>query len=43
MFNGAPDFTEAPSNLIYEQDARWAARYFPPQTVLQLHKFEAQG
>ena len=25
-----------------EQDARWAARYFPPRTVLQLHKFEAQ-
>ena len=25
-----------------EQNAHWVVRYFPPQTVLQLHKFEAQ-
>ena len=25
-----------------EQDTRWAARYFPPQTILQIHIFEAQ-
>ena len=25
-----------------KQDARWGAGYFPPRTVLQLHKFEAQ-
>ena len=24
------------------QNARWSARYFPPQTVLQRHIFEAQ-
>ena len=28
--------------LKLKQDARWAAGYFPPRTVLQLHKFEAQ-
>ena len=29
-------------DLKIKQDARHAAKYFPPQTVLQLHKFEAQ-